>query len=90
MEKVLDTQRDMAFVNPNTKAFRELTDINQEKVLIIYMMACLLKDLLSKQITVKEFDVLYDYPIDNLRVFYMEFHEQCLRTKRMRERIEEE
>jgi hypothetical protein len=77
-------------VNPNAKAFLQLTDINQEKVLIIYMVACLLKDLLSKQITVDEFDTMYDQPLDELRVFYMEFHEQCLRTKHMRERIEEE
>lgn len=90
MEKVLDSQRDMACVNPNTKAFKELTDINQEKVLIIYMIACLLKDMIAKQITADEFDTMYDQPIDELRVFYMEFHEQCLRTKRMRERIEEE
>lgn len=88
MEKAI--KKEMASVNPNSWAFQQLTDINQEKVLIIYMIACLLKDTAATQITADEFDECYDMPIDELRVFYMQCKEKAIRIRVLGDMIEGE
>lgn len=53
----------------NVKVFLGLTQESQEKVELIYAIACELKSLGKPQLTVKDFDTLYDLPLGQLRLY---------------------
>ena len=60
----------------NTKAYLELTEINQQKVLCIYQLAVIYKEMNRGKLTPKAFDTLYDTELDMLEQ-YTEFSERA-------------